>query len=421
MKRLLPLILIATAISCGQKTTEPIAQIEYSQFFTDSTLRLDYVFCGDASHQAIYLQSAYKAGQWAGRRRNLGEPLVEGNGQIRVLDGAGGTLIYCNSFSTLFQEWQSYPEAKRVQRAWENSFLVPFPKDSVEIEIVLFDIHHKESARMRHPLNPSDILIRQLSGSGASYRALGEEKALDKAVDVVILSEGYTAAEEDKFWADATRASEAILSHEPFTSRSDDFCFRAVFSPSRDSGPSVPHDGLWNRTTASSHFDTFYSQRYLTTSSVQDVYNAIGNVPFEQIIVLANTPVYGGGGIFNSLTIMGSDHSTFNQVLVHEFGHAFGGLGDEYAYADEQDNMYPADTEPWEPNITTLKDFGSKWQDLVDSGEAGLFEGAGYQLHGVYRPAEDCRMKTNQCKSFCPVCTRAINKAIDFYTKTLTE
>ena len=421
MKRLLPLILIAAAISCGQKAAQPQPDIEYAQFFTDSTLRLDYVFCGDAHHQAIYLQSVSKTGVWAGRRDNLEAPLLAGNGQIRVIDSASGWVLYSNSFSTLFQEWQSYPEAKRVQRAWENSFLVPFPKDSVDIEIVLFDIHQKESAHMRHPLDPSDILIRVQSNEGVNYRTLGEEKALDKAVDVVILSEGYTAAEEDKFWADAARARKAILSHEPFTSRADDFCFRAVFSPSLDSSPSVPHDGVWNRTTASSHFDTFYSPRYLTTSSVQDVYNAIGNVSFEQIIVLANTPVYGGGGIFNSLTIMGSDHPTFNQVLVHEFGHAFGGLGDEYAYADEQDNMYPADTEPWEPNITTLKDFGSKWQDLVDSGEAGLYEGAGYQLHGVYRPAEDCRMKTNQCKSFCPVCTRAINRAIDFYTKTSKE
>ena len=124
------------------------------------------------------------------------------------------------------------------------------------------------------------------------------------------------------------------------------------------------------------------------------------------------------GGIYNNITIMPSDNRFFVPVLVHEFGHAFGGLGDEYYYDDQFDTQYPPDTEPWEPNLTTLVDFGSKWADLVESGKAGLFEGGGYQSKGVYRPASNCRMKTNECKNFCPVCTRAIEAMIDYYTAT---
>ena len=118
-------------------------------------------------------------------------------------------------------------------------------------------------------------------------------------------------------------------------------------------------------------------------------------------------------------------------VIVHEFGHSFGGLGDEYAYGDDPETHYPADTEPWEPNITTLHDFASKWKDMLPRGTAiptnpdgrnltskvGVYEGAGYQSKGVYRPVQECRMKVNEVKEFCPVCQRAIRRIIDFYTK----
>ena len=165
--------------------------------------------------------------------------------------------------------------------------------------------------------------------------------------------------------------------------------------------------------------------------------------------MLVNTPVYGGGGIYNSLTTMVSDHPTFPQVLVHEFGHAFGGLGDEYFYDDMDQPVYPAGVEPWEPNLTTLTDFASKWQDMLPEGTpiptptdslerqdvrkiwntltpeqkallnhtVGVYEGGGYQSKGVYRPVQECRMKINECEDFCPVCVRALERMIDFYTK----
>ena len=421
----------------------------FDRDFENATLRLDYVFCGDNAHQAIYFQQALRTSEWAGRRENLSEPLLEGNGQIRVLDPETGACLYANSFSTLFQEWQVTEEALRVQKAFENCFQVPFPQRPVDIEVFLLDTHRKRSSYLKHRIDPSDILIRKVADSGNSSTVVWQGGPVDKAIDIVVVSEGYDVTEKAKFYRDAERVAQALFGHEPFASRRDKFSVRAVFAPSADSGVSVPRLNAWKRTVTDSHFDTFYTDRYLTTSAQQKVYDAIGTIPFEHIVVLVNTAIYGGGGIYNSLTIMNSDHPTFVPVMVHEFGHAFGGLADEYAYGDQVETMYPADTEPWEPNITTLHDFAAKWQDMIPKGmvipteqdeldkqdvrriwstftpeqkhllnlKLGVYEGAGYQTKGVYRPVQECRMRINECEEFCPVCTRAIVRMIEYYTR----
>ena len=417
--------------------------------FEDATLRLDYVFCGDNAHQAIYFQQALKTSAWAGRRNNLSAPLLEGNGQIRVLDPETGKCLYANSFSTLFQEWRVEEEATRVQKAFENCFQVPFPKRPVDIEIFLLDTHRKQSSYLKHRIDPADILIRKVADNGYSSTVVWQGGSLAETIDIVVVSDGYTASEKAKFYRDAEHVAKALFRHEPFATHRNKFSVRAVFAPSLDSGASIPRQGDWKRTVADSHFDTFYSDRYLTTSAQQKVYDLIGTVPFEHIVVLVNTDKYGGGGIYNSLTIMNSDHPTFNAVMVHEFGHAFGGLGDEYAYGQQVETPYPADTEPWEPNITTLHDFASKWQDMLPKGtpiptepddldkqdvrriwntftqeqkdqlnlKLGVYEGAGYQMKGVYRPVQECRMRINECEEFCPVCSRAIVRMIEYYTR----
>ena len=392
---------------------------EFGDRFTGGTLRVDYVFCGNATHQAIYLQGLSEGGVWAGRRSNLQEPLLRGNGQIRMLDPDTREVLYVNSFSTLFQEWVAYEEARHVDRAFENCFLLPYPKAPVLVQVVLTDSRGRESTRLEHPVDPEDILIRKLEApKGATAKSIHSGGPVEKAIDIVILAEGYTKKDKRKFFRDAARARDALFGHEPFASHKADFNIRAVFLPSDDRGPSIPREEIWNRTVASSHFDTFYTERYLTSSSQQGIYDALAGESFEHIIVLVNTPVYGGGGIFNNLTIMGSDHRTFKVVLVHEFGHAFAGLADEYAYGETAEPVYPLDAEPWEPNITTLVDFGSKWADLMLSGtDVGLYEGAGYSLTGVYRPVPACRMRINECDDFCPVCTRAIERMIDYCTR----
>ena len=416
--------------------------------FDGGTLRLDYVFCGDATRQEVYFLQAYRTSEWAGRRHHLTEPLLTGNGQIRLLDPQTGETLYANSFSTLFQEWQSTPEAAQLQRAFENCFQVPFPREKVEVELSLYDTHGQTCATLRHSVDPSDILIRQRQDNAFPRRELQRGGGIAEAIDVVIVSDGYGADDYVKFFADAGRAREALMRHEPFRSHAGRFNIRAVFAPSAQSGVSVPHDGDWRNTAFDSHFDTFYSTRYLTTSAMRRIYDALGTVPFEHVIVLVNTPVYGGGGIYNSLTIMGSDHPTFDVVIVPEFGHAFGGLADEYFYLTEESEQYPLDVEPWEPNITTLVDFSRKWEDMLPAGVPvptpldslerqdvrriwkdltpdqkavlnmglGVYEGAGYRSKDVYRPVQECRMKINECEEFCPVCSRAIERMIDYYS-----
>lgn len=147
------------------------------------------------------------------------------------------------------------------------------------------------------------------------------------------------------------------------------------------------------------------------------MHDILAGIPYEHIIILANTDTYGGGGIYNSYTLTTAHHNLFGPVVVHEFGHSFGGLADEYAYDDQFVEYYYPDTEPWEQNITTKADFSSKWKDLYDQGVAGLVEGGGYQTKGVWRPCEDCRMRTNTAEAFCPVCQRAIERIIRFYTE----
>ena len=164
----------------------------------------------------------------------------------------------------------------------------------------------------------------------------------EREPNVAILAEGYTTAEMDSFYHHAAVAVESILKHEPFKSRADDFNFVAVASPSIDSGVSVPRLGDWKKTAFSSHFSTFYSDRYLTTGNLQDVHDALAGIPYEHIIILANTPEYGGGGIYNSYTLTTARHRDFKPVVVHEFGHSFGGLADEYFYEDDiMDESYP--------------------------------------------------------------------------------
>lgn len=417
----------------------------FNDYFEDKTLRLDYIVAGDSVKQAIYFEQAYTYPVWAGRKTRLAEKFLNGNGQVTVYEHGTNRVLYVNTFSTLFQEWQLTDEAKHLQKSFESSFVVPLPKQKVDISITLTDTHQKVTSELRHTVDPKDILVRPLGENGIPYKYILKSGNTAECVDLAIVAEGYRQDQMEKFYKDAQRAVDAIFEREPFASLKSRFNVVAVAAPSLDEGPSVPHNGKWTNTMANSHYDTFYSQRYLTTSKIHRIYDALSNVPFEQIIVLVNADSYGGGGIYNQVTLSTSDHPTFKKVLVHEFGHGYAGLGDEYS-TDEYDPMYPADTEPWEPNLTTLVDFQSKWADMMPKGvkiptplaklpdhksqltpkmqkqlneavfKVGVFEGAGNQSKECYRPAQVCRMNINEVDDFCPVCQRAIRRITDFYT-----
>jgi hypothetical protein len=389
---------------------------DFEQFFSDSTLRLDYIFAGDVNQQYIYVDQLSKSHRWYGRRHRLAELPLAGNGQITVFDKMTGIVIYRHSFSTLFQEWLATDEAKHTKKSFENVFLIPYPQQPVRIKVELRDYHDKVTAELVHEVDPRDILIRQLQRKKeAPYITLQQAADTTCCIHIAYVAEGYTAEQMDQYLDDCHVAMEALFEHEPFKTLRNRFNVIALCSPSHDSDVSQPGKGIWRNTALASHFDTFYMTRYLTTLHLKQLHDWLAGTPYEHIIVLANTAHYGGGGIYNSYNLSYTRGKHFRPVVVHEFGHSFGGLGDEYPYGDS-DPMYFADTEPWEPNLTTTTKKPAKWQDLIDAGKAGLIEGGGYLSKGVWRGQENCRMRTNEHPDFCPVCQQALTKLIDFYT-----
>lgn len=392
----------------------------FNEFFTDNTLRIDYTFAGNKQEQHIAVDQLNAIPKWYGKRQHLSELPVEGNGQITVRTHSTGKVIYRNSFSTLFQEWLSYDESKSISRSFENVFLVPMPKDTVEVTLELRDNRRQVMASLTHQVVPTDILIRHIGEKDVTpYITLQQAADTNRCIHLAFIAEGYTKDEMATFIKDADTAVEAMFEHEPFKSMRDRFNIIAVEAPSAESGTSEPGKGIWKNTALHSHFDTFYSDRYLTTLHLKDLHNWLAGTPYEHIIVLVNSSKYGGGGILNSYNLTSTHHLYYKPVVVHEFGHSFCGLADEYAYEQEDIPMYPHDIEPWEPNITTKVDFAKKWQDMLHQKDKaiGLYEGAGYSLKGVYRAYPDCRMRTNQNPEFCKVCQRALIRLINFYTK----
>lgn len=391
----------------------------FDEYFEDKTLRIDYIFSGTDSTQHIAVDELYREPHWYGKRTRLAEVPVEGNGQITVRDHRSQQVIYRNSFSTLFQEWQEEPEAKRVEKAFENVFLIPMPKDTADVTVELRNNRREITASLTHTILPNDILIHPIGEKDVTpYITLQQATDTTHCIHLAFLAEGYTEKEMPVFLADARTAIEALFDHEPFKSLRSRFNIIAVEAVSKESGTSEPGKGNWKQTALGSNFDTFYSERYLTTLKLKLVHNALAGTPYEHILILVNTDRYGGGGILNSYVLSSTHHKWFRPVVVHEFGHSFAGLADEYAYEEEQIPMYPHDIEPWEKNITTKVNFHDKWEDLIGKDKKiGFYEGAGYSLKGIYRAYPDCRMRTNETPEFCPACQKAIRDMIDFYTK----
>ena len=431
MKRIFILLLLTISLNA-------VAQ-DFKQYFDDATLRIDYIFSGNAKHQAIAVDELYRLPHWFGKHERLSELPIEGNGQITVRDHRTQKVIYRPSFSTLFQEWLTYDEAKKPSsKSFENVFLVPYPKDSADVTVELRNNRREVTVSMTHLVAPRDILIRHMGERNVTpYETLQQAADPSRCIHIAYIAEGYTEAEMPVFIKDCRIAMEALFAHEPFKSMRQRFNIIAVKAPSAESGTSEPSKGIWKNTALHSHFDTFYSDRYLTTLHLKDLHNWLAGTPYEHIIVLVNTEKYGGGGILNSYNLSMAHNDYFKPVVVHEFGHSFAGLGDEYAYEKETINMYPTDVEPWEPNLTTLVDFHGKWENLInkktpiptpqpadldkpnarrDKWKIGAYEPAGYAQHGVYRGFPDCRMRTNVHPEFCPVCTQAITRLIQFYT-----
>ena len=418
-------LLVAVALACAAQAQD------FDKYFCDSTLRIDYTLTGNTTSQGIALDGMSRMPGWYGKRAHMTEVPVRGAAEVAMQLASTGEIIYRQAFSTLFQEWLDLPDAQRQPKSFECVQLLPMPRDSVVVRVTLFNPRHEPCATIEHGVNPNDYTLRRIGKNAPSYVVLNEPAAPAHAINIAFVAEGYTQEQMDDYLEDCRKGTEGLFSYEPFKSLVDRFRVIAVCTPSQDSGPSIPSEGIWHETTLGSSFDTFGMARYLTTLRMKRMHDLLAGTPYEHIIVMVNTDKYGGGGIYNSMNLLMTKHKKFIEVLVHEFGHSFAGLADEYAYEGEETNDFPRDIEPWAPNITTLTDFDSKWKDMLpdsfalpitttdsdnlDTSTLGLYEGAGCCLKGVYRPCPNCIMRTLKVPIFCPVCSKAIAGVINHY------
>lgn len=407
------------------------SQIDYNKYFNDNSFRFDFLLGGNKNSVQVYPVQMKKESFWAGSKKNLTDIFNYGSYRFLVYDTKSDRLIFSKGFSTLFQEWQTTAEAKTTDRTFYQSVIFPFPKKSVTLVIEARQWEGDFKPIYTTEIDPNNyFIIAEKPFPFDTQQILSNGKSEQK-VDIVILAEGYTEKEKEKFFDDTQRVTKYLFDEEPFKSEKDKFNVTAVFSYSQESGTDIPGEKIYKNTRFNSTFYTFDLPRYLTTTDMKSIYDVAALVPYDQIYVLVNSDRYGGGGFYNLLSVCTSNNELTKEVFVHEFGHGFAGLGDEYYTSTvAYENFYNLDIEPWEPNLTTLKDFDSKWKNMVEemvpiptpredtySNTIGVFEGGGYTSNGIYSPFIDCRMKSNTAGEFCPVCIEAIKKVIDYYTE----
>ena len=407
------------------------AWAQFDTYFTDASLRVDYALTGNHDATAFSLKELIREPYWSGSKTNLIDTLQFGSYFVKVFESGTDKLLFSRGYQNLYGEWTTTPEALSITKTFDESVIVPFPK--MKIDIVLnyrnWDGELKEG--MRFTVSPDDYFIRDYDNLNLPvYDAWIGNTDFTKAVDIAILPEGYTQAEMGKFVKDCDFFVESLFSYAPYDRYRASFNVRGVMAPSIESGCTMPGDHIYKNTAMRFSFWTFDSERYCMSTDNRDIRDLAGQVPYDQIYVLVNTEKYGGGGIYNFYCSSASSNNPSADVIIHEFGHGFAGLADEY-YTDETgyDHMYNLEVEPWEPNLTTLKDFSNKWADLLDKETPvptprepkyehtiGVFEGGGYEAKGMYSPHMDCLMKTLKGHEFCPVCQRAIERMILYYS-----
>lgn len=406
------------------------AQDKFAEFFTGERLRIDYSLEGNATTLKVIEECFYREPQWGGSTINLIDTFFYGEMRVELCDSASGAIIYSRGYSTLFQEWQTTDEAKAKDSIFKETLLLPFPTKTVRIDLLTrnslnFQNTHSfyfnpertrvEPNRLAGPYKP-----KQIKKSGPSSNKL----------DIVMIAEGYDASEKKVFQKKAKELLTQFLNWVPYSEYSEAVNFYTLFVPSEESGVDDPIDSICINTALDCSFNTFGSDRYLTSTDMRSVYDLAANIPYDQLCILVNTPKYGGGAIYNSFTVIGAESECAEFLFLHEFGHAFASLADEYYTSSvAYEEYFKLETEPYQPNITTLIDFEHKWEDMIQdtipiptpdtslyNNTIGVYEGAGYSAKGIYRPYRTCAMKDKSTTYFCPVCQRAIADMIKFYS-----
>jgi hypothetical protein len=455
---------------------------DYHEHFTDRTMRVDYYHTGGLGHEIVSLDRVVADGVWPGSRTRLVDGTGLGAYRFEVRDAGDGTLLYSRGFASTFGEWQTTREAAQMHRTFHESLRFPWPRRPVTV--VLQRRAEPEGVRTGEfeeiwttVVDPASRFVNRADAAPVGrVITFQEHGAPATKVDLLLVADGYTAADADKFEADARRLLEALFREEPFRSRRTDFNVRGLFIAAAERGGHRARSDVHRRSVTQTEYNIFDSERYILTQDNRTLRDIASAAPYEFIEVLVNDSQYGGGGIFNDHATVAVDSDFAEYVFVHEFAHHFAGLADEYYTSDvAYQTGAVVKPEPWERNITALHDPATlKWRELVTAGTplptpwdkqeyerhsaevrarrqalvernapqaefdrlfaeqqawetaffrrqqhrdaVGAFEGAGYEVEGLYRSEIDCIMFSRNPVGFCEVCRRAILEIIELYT-----
>jgi hypothetical protein len=406
-------------------------QVNFDDYFINKTLRLDYFHTGDKDHNSFSFDELKQEPYWGGSHKNLLDKFDYGAYKFVVSDDSTGKELYSRGYSTLFHEWQTTDEAMKTTKTFSETIVFPFPKNRVKVDFFEHDRDNNWVKKFTYTVDPKNYFIStERRYNFPSFDVINSGDPASK-VDLVIIPEGYTKDEMSLFKEDCKKFADYLLGVDPYSRNKDKINIRGVEAPSEESGTDIPAEHVWKKTILNTEFYTFDLERYCMTSDNKSVRDVAGNAPYDQIYILVNTDKYGGGSIYNLYSVCVRKNKYEAYIFTHEFGHGFSSLADEYWTSDvAYKDFYNLKVEPTDPNITTLVNFDSKWKDMVDKDTpiptppteqyknvVGAFEGGGYVAKGVYRPMQDCSMKSATYNNFCPVCKRAIQQMIDFYSE----
>ncbi|HPF69718.1 MAG TPA: M64 family metallopeptidase [Candidatus Krumholzibacteria bacterium] len=371
-RRLSLVVLSLLALAGAARAATAPAPEAFVRHFEDATLRIDYFHTGDAKREVVSLDQVYREGPYAGSRVHLVDALDLGRYCAKLYDTASGDLLWSRGFDSYFGEYRTTAMASAGRaRTYHESVIAPYPKAKVMFALEARRDDGVMDEIFRAEIDPADwAVLRQAPPAGVhtvDAHLSGDPHA---CVDIAILGEGYTADQAAKFDADVARFAGIMLEHDPYASHRDAINVRGVLLPSQESGCDEPSRGVYRRTSLGCGFDALGSERYLLTEDNRALRDIAGTVPYDVLYVMVNHERYGGGGIYNLFCTFTSDNQWSPYVFLHEFGHCFAGLADEYYTSNvAYESFYPAGYEPRERNITALGDPGAlKWGDLATPG-----------------------------------------------------
>lgn len=368
MKKLIS-VLLFLAISASFVHSQ---NVNFEEYFVDKTMRVDYWHVGSKLKESVILDRIYEQGPWAGNPKQLLYLFPYGRYFVKVLDAESKKLIFSRGYDGYFAEYKTTdPASKGVERVFSQTALIPCPKRPI-----LFQIEYRDSVNVYHPefeqrIDPADYHIDTSSPQRGDqvYKLVKSGNSHDK-VDIVVLSEGYTLDEKKKFEGDLQKYCDIFFNWEPYKDQKSRFNFTGIFRPSPQSGVDEPRQGRYQSTLLDATFNSMDSDRYLLTENNKVMRDVAAQVPYDFIVILVNSKRYGGGALFGCYSTVTSDGPWSEYVFLHEFGHNFGGLGDEYYSSDvAYSEFYTPGVEPTEPNLTALLDpMNLKWKTLVTPG-----------------------------------------------------